>query len=364
MNTKVRLKPAGDDLLPEPDRIVLVILNIYATTSKHLYAFLSEGANISTPDPAYESALELFEDTRLGGSVIWINAEGVTLDELAQLEKQWLPAAGKAIMLMGSNQVPVINRSLQGLMAARRENQAFEAVVLTPEDSIAATTCRLMASQSGGWLRHDVKDMSNPQASIAKVMKLLALQPPATETPETPDTPVAPLRPAPQASAMIIEPPSAAPDIMLQEEPQGTTDDRDTAVIESPSSTNNFEGTPTMAKINDSMNACLQIDGAMAAALVDMGSGMALAKVGGGVNLDMAAAGNTEVLKAKLKTMASLGIQDSIEDVLITLGKQYHLIRPIPHKQGLFLYLVLDKTKGNLAMARFKLMEIEKSITV
>jgi hypothetical protein len=46
------------------------------------------------------------------------------------------------------------------------------------------------------------------------------------------------------------------------------------------------------------------------------------------------------------------------------LGKQYHLIRPIPHKQGLFLYLVLDKTKGNLAMARFKLMEIEKSITV
>jgi hypothetical protein len=108
----------------------------------------------------------------------------------------------------------------------------------------------------------------------------------------------------------------------------------------------------------------LQIDGAMAAALVDMGSGMALAKVGSGVNLDMAAAGNTEVLKAKLKTMASLGLKDTIEDVLITLGTQYHLIRPIPHKQGLFLYLVLDKTKGNLAMARFKLMSIEKDITV
>jgi hypothetical protein len=358
MNTNARLKPVGDDLLPEPDSIVLVILNIYAATSQHLHAFISEGASVTAPDPAYESALELFENTRLGGSVIWINAEGVTLDELAQLEKQWLPIAGKAIMLMGSNQAPVINRSLQGLMTARRENQAFEAVVLTPADSIAATTCRLMASQSGGWLRHDVKDMSNPQASIAKVMKLLALQSATTETPQ------ALPRPAPQASAMIIELPTAAPDIVLQEEPQGTTDDRDSVVIQPLPSPPTFEGTPPMATLNDSMNACLQIDGAMAAALVDMGSGMTLAKVGSGVNLDMAAAGNTEVLKAKLKTMASLGLKDTIEDVLITLGTQYHLIRPIPHKQGLFLYLVLDKTKGNLAMARFKLMAIEKDITV
>lgn len=364
MNSVVRSKLSGDDLLPEPDRIVLVILNIYAASSKHLYNFISEGASITAPVPAYEAALELFENTRLGGSVIWINAEGVTLDELAQLEKQWLPAAGKAIMLMGASQVPVINRSLQGLMAARRENQGFEAVVLTPLDSIATTTCRLMASQSGGWLRHEAKDMSNPQASIDKAMKLLALQSSATETPETPETPEAPPSPAPQASATIIELPSAASDIAAQEEPQGTTDDRDVVAIESPPSPPTFEGNPPMATLNDSMNACLQIDGALAAALVDMGSGMALAKVGGGVNLDMAAAGNTEVLKVKLKTMASLGLKDTIEDVLITLGTQYHLIRPIPHKQGLFLYLVLDKTKGNLAMARFKLMTIEKDITV
>jgi hypothetical protein len=363
MNTNARRKPSVDDFLPEPDRIVLVILNIYAATSQHLHAFISEGASVTAPDPAYESALELFENTRLGGSVIWINAEGVTLDELAQLEKQWLPAAGKAIMLMGASQVPVINRSLQGLMAARRENQAFEAVVFTPADSIAATTCRLMASQSGGWLRHDVKDTSNPQASIDKVMKLLALQSAATETPEAP-----PPSPAPQASATIIELPIAAPGIVLQEQPLGTVDISRDAAIEpsppSPPSPPTSEGTPPMATLNDSMNACMQIDGALAAALVDMGSGMALAKVGGGVNLDMAAAGNTEVLKAKLKTMASLGLKDVIEDMLITLGTQYHLIRPIPHKQGLYLYLVLDKTKGNLAMARFKLMAIEKDITV
>ena len=109
----------------------------------------------------------------------------------------------------------------------------------------------------------------------------------------------------------------------------------------------------------------MQIDGALAVALVDYGSGMLLAKAGGAVlNLDAAAAGNTEVVKAKMKTMASLGLKDTIEDILITLGTQYHLIRLVPHKQGLFLYLVLEKARANLALARFKLMEVEKTLTV
>jgi hypothetical protein len=119
-----------------------------------------------------------------------------------------------------------------------------------------------------------------------------------------------------------------------------------------------------MSSLNDSMTAVMQIDGALAAALVDYGSGMALAKQGSAVNLDAAAAGNTEVVKAKMRTMAGLGIKDVIEDILITLGKHYHLIRIVPHKPGLFLYLVLDKDKANLALARYKLADIEKTLAV
>lgn len=355
----------------DAERISLVVLNIYAASSDHLHAYLSEKATVSTPDPTYEAALELFENTRLGGSVIWINAEGVTLDELAQLEKQWLPLAGKAIMLIGTTQMPVINRSLQGLMAARRDNAAFEAIVLTPPDSIATTTSRLMASQSQGWLRHAIKDPAQPQAAIAHVIEQLSLSNQAwAENIDLTELPEEPSHPALQASAEIITLPSALALIEAQNANLGAQDEIHDGVysheeiIPSPPIHPTFKGTPPMATLNDSMNACMQIDGALAAALVDMGSGMALAKVGGGVNLDVAAAGNTEVLKSKLKTMASLGLKDTIEDMLITLGTQYHLIRPIPHKQGLFLYLVLDKTKGNLAMARFKLMAIEKDITV
>ncbi len=118
------------------------------------------------------------------------------------------------------------------------------------------------------------------------------------------------------------------------------------------------------SNLKQSMDAAMTINGALAVALVDYRSGMCLAQAGGGFNLDLAAAGNTEVVRAKLKTVESLGLRKGIEDILITLADQYHLIRLVPNAQGLFLYLVLDKEKGNLALARFKLTDIERSLRV
>ncbi|MCE1185635.1 MAG: hypothetical protein LWW92_08550 [Rhodocyclales bacterium] len=91
-------------------------------------------------------------------------------------------------------------------------------------------------------------------------------------------------------------------------------------------------------------------------------SGMMLGSAGTGLDLDVAAAGNTELVRAKLRTIQSLGMKDSIEDILITLGKQYHIIRPLAAKAGVFLYLVLDKNKANLALARIKVKEVEPEI--
>lgn len=119
-----------------------------------------------------------------------------------------------------------------------------------------------------------------------------------------------------------------------------------------------------MATINQGMQELLTCDGALCAALVDSTSGMILGQMGSGVDLEVAAAGNTEVVRSKMKTMRALGINDVIEDILITLGKQYHIIRPMARKEGLFIYLVLDKTKSNLALARRKVQDIEKDLTV
>ena len=105
-------------------------------------------------------------------------------------------------------------------------------------------------------------------------------------------------------------------------------------------------------------------DGALVAAIVDSSSGMILGQAGTGVDMEVAAAGNTEVVRAKLKTMRALGLNDVIEDILITLGKHYHIIRPMARKEGLFMYFVLDKAKSNLAMSRRKLQDIERDLVL
>jgi len=121
--------------------------------------------------------------------------------------------------------------------------------------------------------------------------------------------------------------------------------------------------------IEVALKEAMSIDGALGASLVDWGSGMSLGSMGGSkyLDLDVASAGNTEVVRAKMRTMEALRLDDSIEDMLITMSRQYHLIRPLRNSktgQGLFLYLVLDREKANLAFARHNLRRIESDINV
>jgi len=117
--------------------------------------------------------------------------------------------------------------------------------------------------------------------------------------------------------------------------------------------------------VDETLKSALEIEGAIAAALVDYETGMSLGAVGGGtLDLDVAAAGNTDVVRAELKTLQRLGLNDTPEDILVTLGSQFHLIRLLQSKngQGLFLYLVLDRGRANLAMARRLLTVLERGI--
>lgn len=121
-----------------------------------------------------------------------------------------------------------------------------------------------------------------------------------------------------------------------------------------------------MADVQTSLKEAMQIQGAIGAALVDYDSGMTLGTSGGGTSLDLevAAAGNTDVVRAKMRTMEQLGIDDEIEDILITLGTAYHLIRLVRSQRGtgLFFYLALQKGQANLGMARRQLQTVEQQL--
>jgi hypothetical protein len=123
-----------------------------------------------------------------------------------------------------------------------------------------------------------------------------------------------------------------------------------------------------MAEMDVTLKDALQIDGAIAAAIVDHTSGMALGTAGGdrGFDVAVAAAANADVLRAKLRAMEMLGLTEKIEDILVTLGSQYHLIRPVTARsgKGLLIYLALHKDRANLALARHRLKTIEQSLEI
>lgn len=119
-----------------------------------------------------------------------------------------------------------------------------------------------------------------------------------------------------------------------------------------------------MADIQKSLEGLLSINGSIAACIVDSSSGMVLGKLGDSIDLDLAAAVNTEVVSAKKRAIKELELADEIDDILITLNKQYHIICPVKSNTDLFIYLVLNKSVANLALARIKVNSIESALTI
>ncbi|MGL4675644.1 MAG: roadblock/LC7 domain-containing protein [Wohlfahrtiimonas sp.] len=104
------------------------------------------------------------------------------------------------------------------------------------------------------------------------------------------------------------------------------------------------------------------IEGFKAASLVDANTRLSLASYGSGIDIELASDGNAAVLNTKRRVVQLLELDDVIEDILISLGKEYHLIRPLVKQPNIFLYLVLDRKKSNLGLARHFLKTFEHSL--
>jgi hypothetical protein len=95
-----------------------------------------------------------------------------------------------------------------------------------------------------------------------------------------------------------------------------------------------------------------EIPGFIAASLVDLDSGMTLGArtVRGDFDLTAASAYNSEMVKQKLKIMRALNLRTTLEDMLLTLGDQIHLIKLVT--PSTFVYLAADRASSNLAIVR------------
>ncbi|MBC7978877.1 MAG: hypothetical protein H7138_28160 [Myxococcales bacterium] len=95
-----------------------------------------------------------------------------------------------------------------------------------------------------------------------------------------------------------------------------------------------------------------EIPGFIAAALVDIESGMTLGMKSNRPDFDLAAASayNSEMVKQKQKIMRALSLKTNLEDMLITLGDQIHLIKMV--SPSTFIYLAADRASANIAIVR------------
>lgn len=115
--------------------------------------------------------------------------------------------------------------------------------------------------------------------------------------------------------------------------------------------------------IQDALEKIMDIEGAVGAALVDYENGMTLGTIGGrNLDMELAGSGNTEVVRAKKNIIHDLGIDEEIDDILISLDNQYHLIRMCEKHEDVFIYVAIDRSQGNLGLARRSIDKIDEQL--
>ncbi|AEW85485.1 hypothetical protein B0A78_10430 [Flavobacterium columnare NBRC 100251 = ATCC 23463] len=106
------------------------------------------------------------------------------------------------------------------------------------------------------------------------------------------------------------------------------------------------------------------VPGLIAVAIAEIKSGISYYTLSTNPDFDpeLASAFNLEVVKAKLNAINALGLDEHIEDIMINLNSQIHII-DISENNEYFIYLAVDSRKANLGMTKALLNKYKKDIT-
>ena len=119
------------------------------------------------------------------------------------------------------------------------------------------------------------------------------------------------------------------------------------------------------ARGRQALSSLLKLDGLLGCALVDSASGLVLAhetRDPQSLDMEFAAAACAQVLGAHRDAALTMGLSDPIDEVITTAGSRHVLIRALQRHADLVLVALLEKHRTNLALARFQLLEVERSL--
>ena len=108
-----------------------------------------------------------------------------------------------------------------------------------------------------------------------------------------------------------------------------------------------------------------KLDGLLGCALVDAATGLVLAHEARdpeAIDMELAAAACAQVLASHRDAARTMGLADPIDEVITTAGSRHVLIRSLQRHADVVLVALLEKHRTNLALARFQLLEVERSL--
>ena len=110
----------------------------------------------------------------------------------------------------------------------------------------------------------------------------------------------------------------------------------------------------------------LALEGLLGCAVVDGTTGLALARETLGdasVDMDLAAAASAQLLRSHRQAARSVGLSEQVDEIITSAGPRQQILRTVSRHPDLFLVVLLDKHRTNLALARYQLMELERGLT-
>jgi len=118
-------------------------------------------------------------------------------------------------------------------------------------------------------------------------------------------------------------------------------------------------------RAREALAEMLSLEGLLGCAVVDSTTGLVLAREvrdEASIDIELAAAGAAQVLRAHRQSMRSMGLADQIDEVMVSAGTRQQVMRTVSKLPDLFLVALLDRQRTNLALTRFKLMEVERQL--